>query len=142
MKRFVIAFLVAFAAATAHAESAKDAATGYEVVKARILLCRTEYRSGILKARMGQATLQDGYRSYLDCKTGAEGEAKKVYQRVMARLKTPAAKAALKDYQVALMSALAGSDDKDGESGYATTRRQNALDAEVERTWQRLQLEL
>lgn len=124
------------------AETASEAATSYESVNIRRTTCRIVLRSGELKAQLGEATAADGYREFLKCQRDVEADAKASYARVSAKLKTAAARSALKEYQAAVLTALAGNDSKTGETERMRTQRQGALDEKVESAWQRLQLEL
>jgi hypothetical protein len=138
---FIFALLM-LASSSAFADTASQEATGYEVVKIKMRMCRTVLRTGEMEAEMGQKSAANAYREFLACQTGVQKEAKAVYSKVLPKLKTASAKSALKDYQATLMAVISAADSNEGETEGAYTRRMATHDEKVEAAWQRLQLEL
>lgn len=141
MKKLCIA-LAFFLASPAFASPAGDAASGYELVSIKLRNCRSTHRLGVLQSELGKVSAEDAYRTFLGCKAEVTKEAKAVYSRVLAKVKSSDGKKALKDYQVALMSAVEGMEPKANELKIHFDQRTAALDASIEKAWQRLQLEL
>jgi hypothetical protein len=142
MRPVLCAAVLLLVAGSCLAESAKEAAGSYEVVQIGRSICRAKLRNSLLKAELAQGTADDGYREFVGCQLKLEKDAKGVYARVLSRAKSTAARAALKDYQAALMVSIGASDYKSDESDSARRRRQDAADERAEQAWQRLQLEL
>lgn len=140
--KVLIAALAFSVGGAAMAGPAADEALGYEVVHIKIKGCRTKRELGMLRAETGQISAADAYREFLACKSGVTQDAKAVYAKVLKLLKSSDAKKALKDHQVAVMSSIEGMDPTGGELKSQYNRRVGSLDAVVETTWQRLQLEL
>jgi hypothetical protein len=142
MRAVVLCLGLAGASQSALAETAKEAAGAYEVLNIQRLTCAAVLRKGELKAEMGEVSAADGYREFLKCRRQAESEAKAVYAKVSAKLKSSATRSSLKDYHAALMSALAAIGTKDGEGAGDYKRRMAAHDEKIEHAWQKLQLDL
>lgn len=123
-------------------ETTEELAGGYRVAKIRLSLCRTIYETGALKVESGAATPVEAYKEYLACTSEASKLAKETYNKLLPRLKKPDARNALKDLQVAYMSALESGEPKDGELKIHYRQRLAALDEKLEAALQRLQLEL
>lgn len=140
--RKTITAITVVACAAAHAGPAADAALGFEVVHIQIKTCRSTYELGALRAETGQVAAADAYREFLGCKAKVSKDAKAVYSKVLAAVKSSDAKKALKEHQVALMSSIEGMEPKNSELKIHYSQRTAVLDAAVESSWQRLQLEL
>lgn len=142
MRTMVVLMCIMAAAPFVRAESAKDLATGYDVVNIKRATCRTGLKNGYLRAELGQERASDAFREFVQCQQAVQREAKAVYSQVLTKLKTAAAKAALKDYQAALLAAIAAGGQKTEEDAAAYNQRVTMQDEKVEHAWQRLQVEL
>lgn len=142
MKLLLVGLTMAAFALQAQAQSASQIAASYQLVDVKRRMCRAVLESGHLKARTGAATAADGYREFLQCQSETSTLAKTTYGQLMPKLKGGAAKATLKDYQVAVMNAIEANDQKDGETEFAYKQRIGAHDDKVKAAWNRLELEL
>ncbi len=123
------------------AESAKDAAEEYQVVKAKADVCKQTLKIGYLRAKLGQTTGEEAYKAFLDCQFPVMARAKAVYAKVLPKIRSTPGKNALKDYHASLMMVIE-SDQRDSESDRAYEARHGAMVERMQTHWQRLQLEL
>lgn len=145
LSRYTRIALITFATCLpfmASAESASEIAGEYEISQIKIKLCREIYKLGSLEAQSGEKSIQNAYKDYLSCQEESIQTIKSTYSRLMPKLKKPAARNALKDLQVALMSAIKFSEPKDNELKIHYQQRMAALDQQVEQALQRLLLEI
>jgi len=141
MRGTLLLFLVAMAAVLpVRAETAKEMADDYGLVRINAKVCRAKYEVGALNTQTGATSGQEAYGEFLTCKTGVIKQAKAIYTRLLPRLKTADAKRDLKDFQVALMTSIETGEPRDGELKIHYQQRHSAMDARIEDAWQRLQL--
>jgi hypothetical protein len=142
--KYAVTFLsVAFATATfAQNTTASEPVWEYGVVEIRLKTCRSTYTLGALRVQSGQQTPHDAYADFLKCRSSAETEAKAIYSRLNSKTKKANARAALKDYQATLMTAINTLDPKDGETNSAYSARTSDIDGRLEALKQRYLLEL
>lgn len=141
MKKKLLLCLLAMAAfLPVWAETAKEMADDYGLVRINAKICRAKYEVGVLNTQTGATSAEEAYSEFLTCKTGVTKQAKAIYTRLLPRLKTADAKRDLKDFQVALMTSIETGEPRDGELKIQYQQRHSAMDARIEDAWQRLQL--
>lgn len=127
---------------SAHAATAQDIVGEYFIARITVTTCRLTYTLGAQKSNAGEITAKDAYLEYLTCKSDLEKSTKSTYSKLLPKIKSATGKAALKDFQISLMTSIEGSEPRSDERKSQYEGRISALDEKVESAWQRLQLEL
>jgi hypothetical protein len=137
VKKLIAVLALSAGACASHA--GPITAQDYQLMKASLDLCRTQFR---IAARQSGDALKAQVEKAMQCSADAKNTAKETYDAAVKDMKNADAKAALKDYQIAVNTAIAGLVPNDGENDLRYLRRLQALDEKIDQAWQRLALEL
>lgn len=141
MRRFtsnvLLSIFLSAGACASHADPIT--AVDYQTMKATLDLCRTQFR---IATRMSGDAMKAKVAEFMQCRADAEKKAKDTYASAMKDMAKPESQAALKEYQIAVNTAIAGMAPNDGENEIRYLRRLQALDEKIDQAWQRLALEL
>lgn len=143
MRSFVPALIaLAVAGGSVQAETAKEAAMGYELLNIKRGACLSRLQLDTTKAELGDGTVTDAYRGFVQCQMNVRRSADETYKKVSSKVRANAARGALKDYHAAFLTALESSEVRTGEDRGAYRQRLVSQDERLQLLWERLRLEL
>ena len=127
-------------AASSQAEPTIITAYGfsYTTSLSTINLCRKSHELGGGAPHQSEASAVSSYKQFLECKTIQIKKIKDNDANMRPYLKSNDAKKDMKEFQVALMTAIESGGPKDNEMQISYRQRIASLDEQVESAWQRL----
>lgn len=137
-----VAVLLAVPVLPSYSAAAQVTAGEYEAIRLGAMRCRKFYQLGELKQDAGDISPESAMKANQSCKSGVIKDAKATYSKLASKIKSESTKRALKAFQVALMTTIESGEPRNREEKSTYQIRLSALDMNVERAWQKLQLEL
>lgn len=149
LSKLFSAIAIATVAAASWAQSAPSENVSFKQVDdyrsktfAGMTFCSIVVETMLLNTESGRDSYGNGLAKVVDCVRSNKEQSQEKLKQALEEVKTPAAKEALKNYHIAFMTALDGLEPGMGERRYAYEVRTQQLRGELQKAWNRFELEL